>query len=295
MKSTIVIAYPPGGFGTYVNWLLDTLCSDARIIEPFTANGTSHNFKIPAMTSMDCWEKYLTGSAEYDFVRIHPKTTKEEKVGASLNRMAETSRHVINLYPSRQDYLWAVNNQYFKVWKSSWEALSTYVSKEELYVNWPISPDVPPEKIPHWIIREFLSLSYFTMWEDQLDWYLPDYYQNSNVTTLYLNEIFADYQTFIDKIKKSCGLEFKRDPLDLEPYHKKNKTLQKYMIQDQLSSQYLEAVLECKDFNLPSELTIVSQAWIQKSLRENGLEIRCHGLDQWPNSSLQLEKYTYRS
>jgi len=40
-------------------------------------------------------------------------------------------------------------------------------------------------------------------------------------------------------------------------------------------------------------LPLPSEVWIQYRLRELGYEIRCHGLDIFPTTSVQLKKLLY--
>jgi hypothetical protein len=63
-------------------------------------------------------------------------------------------------------------------------------------------------------------------------------------------------------------------------------TLQKQINKDQICNQIVNSLRDKIPFNWSHcNLSIVDEAWIQKTLRDNHVEIRCHGLDVFPTNT----------
>ena len=87
-------------------------------------------------------------------------------------------------------------------------------------------------------------------------------------------------------------MQFKRDVVELLPFHQQNLKLQKYIGQDQICNQIIDAVVNNQPFEW-EELTLTSESWMQWVLRNRGFEIRCDGLDMFPTNSIQLRELLY--
>ena len=173
MIDTIPIVYSPGCYGTYLNWCLSTLLSDAPIQSPFTAVGNSHLFQGKQLTNIENWRQYKVHPTNDQFVRLHPKTRRDENISDNLLELLEDVENIIYIYPSATDELLVMSNWYNKIWHSWFEQLfTTDADPKLLYDNWPIK-GLRFDEIPNWVKREFLSYYLPIAWRDQVQWFHP--------------------------------------------------------------------------------------------------------------------------
>lgn len=291
---TVAIAYSGGLYGTYLEWCLTTLTSQIPIQAPFTEVGNSHKFRGVHVNNIEGWNHYINNNVRYPFVRLHPKTKKEESLDSNLTLLCNTARSVIHLYPDRDSMLLCLNNYTTKVHPDWWGMTleRNHVEAQSVYHNWSVDQHTPFQQIPTWIRREFLSLYLMPAWFAQLEWYHPDRWQNSKALVVTAKKLLFDFENTLLDIQQHCNLDFVRPISELVPYHEKNLTLQSNLEQDELCKNILNAVLSKTYFEWNS-LPLASEAWIQWQLRNLGFEIHCHGLDMFPLNSVHLKELLY--
>jgi len=289
---TIAIAFNSGAYGTYLEWCLTTLTSAGDVTDPLTALGNSHYFKGKHLLNMDGWSEFLSSGGTDPFARFHPKTLQEHNLSDNLDFVCRTAQSVIYLYPDHDHVLLCVNNLITKVWDNFWTNFILTVDPNKIYQNWPINKDTPSDKIPQWIKREFLSYYYMPSWFDSVEWYHPHTWSNDRACVVTTRELLFDFESTLHKIQKHCDLDFVRPISSLIPTHQKNLQKQAHLQQDQLCKQIIDAVLN--NINLDWDpLPLGSEFWLQWELRNQKLEIRCDGLNEFPTNSLQLSKLLY--
>jgi hypothetical protein len=295
VRNTIPILYNGGAYGTYLEWVLTTLTTDVDIVAPFTQVGNSHQFNGNQLLNMDGWRRYIDSAQPAEFVRLHPKTKKEESLSDNLNSILSTVDRMIYLYPDKNSALLVINNYYSKVWTDWWmHQLNHEIDQEKIYQNWPVDKSTPIEDIPNWIKREFLSFYLVPAWLDQVEWYHLDRWQNSKCITLTVQDLLYNFESSILQIQEFCNLTFTKDPKEMLLYHTQMLQLQKYSNQDQVCQQIIQSVVD--DYEIEwSELPLASQSWVQWQLRNLNFEIQCDGLDKFPTTSVQLKKLLYRT
>lgn len=294
LSQTIPIAFHGGSYGTYLEWILTTLCSDIAIQRPFTQRGNSHGFVGNHLVKMQGWHEYVMADIAKLFVRFHPKTMSDESLSENLNTVLSKVDQMIYLYPDHQSQLLVINNWYHKIWKCWWkEHLINENDYNRVYKNWPIEPSTPLDKIPIWIRREYLSLYLMPAWYAQVEWYHPDHWHDEKCMLVTVSELLLEPGMMLQRIKDFCGLTFVKDINQVLPYHNEMIKLQQSLGQDQLCQQIVQATINNEDMVWP-ELPIPSQSWIQWQLRNLGFELQCHGLDIFPNNSVQLKKLLYK-
>ena len=75
------------------------------------------------------------------------------------------------------------------------------------------------------------------------------------------------------------------------PYHKKNLSFQKYLNQDKTCNKILNAFFNNEQLEWDKKnITVISESFIQKKMRDNGYEIKCHDLNVFPNTINDLKK-----
>ena len=291
MKDTIVIAYPAGAYGTYVNWVLDRLMGTCDLENPQGPKGSSHGYIGIHLQSMAGWKEYLANDATYNIVRLHPKIFENESLIKNIKILEDEGHKVLHVYPDRSSYLLIVHNYLYKTSLSSpWDVIFQSINKEDLYNNWPVVPGTPLEELAAWIQREFFSLNLFTSWESQVEWYLPDVLPETNSHKyLFVNDLLWNFENSISQVEQQLGVEFQRPISEIIQYHNDNLSRQKYVGQQKLAESIISAVIDHRYMSWENkDLTIFTESWIQKKLRDRGLGLACNGLNEFPTDSYKL-------
>jgi hypothetical protein len=290
---TVPILFNIGAYGTYLEWCLTSLSTSDELSSPFRANGNSHNFQGTHLDNMQGWRQYQSGPYQSKFVRFHPKNEQNHSLQDHLEEILQSVDQVIFLYPDTDSVLLNMNNWFHKVWDDWWTYLvCSEIDSAKLYQNWPINPGTAVHDIDLWIRREFLSQYLVPSWRSQVEWYFPDSWQSPKCQYILVKDLLHDFENTITSIADFLKLDVQRPISTLLPYHEQNIKLQKYIDQDKICNHIIDSILhdEVKAWNA---LPIVSEAWIQWKLRELGYEIRCHGLDTFPTTSVQLKELLY--
>jgi len=296
----IIIAFNGGSYGSYLLWLLWTLTTDNDIVAPFIKEkSNSHKFYKQAADDVlklnpnDLLSEKINSDAT--FIMVHPKISAEDNVAQSLDTLVNVLGKTVLVYPTQETYLLNINNAFSKIYDSFWEGLLESIDIEDIYTNYPETNGLAPEQFPLWIVREFLSHNMFDSWEDQVGWYLPDYYNNEQVYIVTIEDILYNVEDTLTKIKEFYNLQWTKSIDSIMPYHKTNISLQKNLTQDQLCKQILNSFFSNTDFSWNSgDLTLISEAYIQKQLRDDGYSLRCYNLNVFPLNTVELRKKLYK-
>lgn len=289
--------YAGGAYGTYLEWVLTTLTSDAEIVPPFEYTGSSHLFAGNWLSDVPYhrWCQVGNQSTHTQFGRLHPKSSKDESLSDNLLSMLEFVDKVIYLYPDKKSKLLVINNSYTKIW-SDWFAnrLLSADFYNNLYNNWPIKKDTPADQIPVWIKREILSFYLVPSWEDETEWYHPDTWSHDRCQTILVGDLLYNFEHAVRTIQQFCNLEFKRSIQELVPYHDHMLKIQMFRNQDALCDSIINAIVDDQEFDWSDQpLPLPSQAWVQWQLRKLNYNIKCNGLDTFPTNSVQLKELLY--
>jgi len=292
-NTTTAIVFNSGSYGTYLEWCLTTLVSNGDIQEPFTTVGNSHAFHGKHLINMQGWRRYINSGSRYKFVRLHPKTTKDERIVSNLAEIGKDAQSIVYLYPDQDRILLGINNFFFKIW-DNWLArqFDEEIDLMKIYSNWPVPIGTQLDQIPVWVMREFLSYYLMPAWFDQIEWDRQSEHQLPNLMRITVSELLFDFENTLSKIKDFCNLNYQTPIEQLVPFHKKNLQLQQYIDHDRICNSIIESTLTNTELEW-SPLTLPSEVWIQWELRNRGLEIRCHGLDIFPTNSIQLKELLY--
>ena len=297
-NTTTAIVFQGGAYGNYLKWILHTLLTDnEKIVVPWQGNGTSHD------QSYIKNDKFFNVRGHFNQIfeptpknipkvfTVHPKTDQEHDMVSRVRHIQEHVDKVLFLYQSTNTYLLGVNNYMYKIWNDLRSGPLGYINPNDLYHNWNIAYNTPFEKIPRWILREYFSYNVFTSWESQQQWFMPDQYQHKDCFYIFVDHLLFNFLGTIEKIRVFLGREWTRDPKDLLIYHMENLKNQKYLFQDVIAKNIIDSVLDKKNCNWNDQyVTIFTEAFVQKKLREHGLELRCNGLNVFPTCTEDLFK-----
>lgn len=299
VKKTLIIAFNGGAYGTYLEWVLNTLITNEEIQRPFTHLGSSHDSKLGHhLGDIEKFRNYLGSNDCFDTGRLHPKVTKDEDLQSNLEFLLDNASRVILLYPDRDHELMSVCNYMTKIWQGdAYDGPMAYINPDDIYQAYDIKPGTDLRTIPVWIRREHMSFNLFTSWHDQVEWYFPDRCHDPRLMIITTKELFDSFPGILTQIENFWGdKKYIRNIQDMMPFHNIMIQLQTHLGKDQLCARILQSVTAEADehFNF-GNICLPSQAWIQYQLRLNGYELQCDGLDVFPQSTKELQNLTYKS
>jgi hypothetical protein len=290
------IAFQGGAYGMYVKWVIYSLLTDSELISPFIKS-TSHDRKYLDQSLLNARE-VLTGLSTLDEIAkgniklslIHPLTKFGQKFTEEVDKISGYVEKVIIPYIDHSTYLLGIHNYLFKSVPDLADALA-YIDREDLYSGWGVDTGVKYEEIPRWILREHHSFNIFNSWENQCGWFAPEYFHKKNCKFILIGDLFYNFLDTVEQIRIFLNVTWKKDPNMLLPYHKQNIAAQKYINQDILVKQIINSILTDKNFHWQSkDLTLYSEAYIQRSLRNLNIMLKCNNLNNFPTSTKALIK-----
>jgi len=290
-----IVAYQGGAYGSYLFWVLYTLLVDKPIKTPFIGS-TSHNksyydaellqketvLRVNA-TLHDLKNKNLRLSS------IHPVTGHGMSFVEEIDKISKLVDRVIIPYIDHSTYLLGAHNYLYKIWDNMWTGALRYVNREDLEKGWGVDTTVDPTIIPRWILREHHSMNVFDSWENQCGWFAPAKFSKTNCQYVFISDLFYNFLNTIESIKQFLGVEWIRDPVELLPYHKINISNQQYKNQDIIATQILQSVINNVNFTWnASDITLYTEAFIQRALQQQDIMLKCNGLNVFPTSTNEL-------
>lgn len=292
LKTTPVI-YQGGSYGSYLTWLLKMLFGNSTLRSPFNLEkGTSHRLKSSFIDIDDWLQNHEQYDHSEDFSRVHAKLKSFHSLKFNVEQLTNHFGQSILIYPSRQTYLLHSNNAVYKICDDPWKGPLAYMDTDNLYDNFPVDRAVDLPDVPKYIVREWLSFNFFNSMNSQIEWYLPDQIAHTGCLILFIDELLYNLEKTMYKIKNFLQLPYTKDIKDILPYHNKNLAAQKFLMQDEMAMNIVNSVRNYQlDFCWKAdELTIITEAWVECWLREQGYNFKNFQLDQFPTSAEQLVK-----
>lgn len=138
-----------------------------------------------------------------------------------------------------------------------------------------------------WELRELLSFYWFTRTAGTIDAWEKIKLLHQDVLFVSITDI---KNNFIDTVTKSAqhfDVPVRDGMIDrLQEVYEKWLPLQKQINKDSICRQVVESLLDKIPFDWSHcNLSILDEAWIQKALRDNHVEIRCHNLNVFPTNT----------
>ena len=297
-KDTVPILYPGGGYGSYLVWCLIVLTTELAIKSPLNTNGNSHKFKDGNYLhgGIEGWRNYLQSADQWNFIRFHPKMKQSDSLRHYLNELSTQVNFFVYIRPSTNTLLLTINNQFTKMHHNWWDHSFQVgdINSDIIYNNWPVSRDMPISQTPNWIKREFLSYYMMPWFFDEIEWHQPEHYNQSNCLLVFVEDILYNFKNTISKIINQSTLTLTKSLDDLVPHHSHMISLQKNIDQDFLCRKIIDSIVDQKVFDWTGQyMPLPSEAYVQWELRNQGFELRCHGLDILPTNSVQLKELLY--
>ena len=274
-KDTILIVYPPGGYGTFVEWCFNYFSGQITTL-PFKPNGSSHLFDGNQFDQAGRRTKttleYINSKECYRFARTHNNLMIEEAV--------DSVQHVVLLMPTKDTRLLVLNNAVDKI---------LYIDQVTNYIQHFVKThnqfDYDLDNLERWQQREILSY-----WFNGADDYDQQYQTTKSIIKIPISNLIAEFESSIAYLLNACNIK----PTNFENITNiKNKwlSLQRHTIKDQLINQIVKSTVNGICYQWDSELSVIDEAYIQWQLRElHNLDLMCYSVNVFPTDTTNLMK-----
>jgi hypothetical protein len=291
-KDTMVIVYPPGGYGTFLEWCLNYFTGRLPVGEhswPFGANGSAHRFLgnqitrqdqvLRALPGFDTFDEYLKTEKTVKFARTHgfdfTQTTEPHDV---QNLIIKHQAHFTQFMyvQSRPDaLLLLLNNMAEKILRAP-----GVITASRKYVT---------DNMDTWEVRESISF-----WFPEFVQWLKPYYpilQVDNCVVVELRDLLSDLESVLDKIFTATKLEWSpvhREGID--SLIEKWLSLQKHVNKDAVCQAIVNSIINSTHYDWrDQQLTMYDEAFIQWALRDlHGLDMKCYNVNVFPTNTTDL-------
>jgi hypothetical protein len=281
----INIFFVPGMFGSTIEYAIQNYSEEyTPDRHAILDDGSMHSFsKKFHPTTLEAVADFCNNSLNIISTPIYPFTDANlSKIVKAFSEFSKVDDKFILLYAKSQEY--AELNILFQYRKIATGSLNMGVGAimaggvNDL-AHW-------GNGSKSWEDREWFSI-FYPVWINEWTTGVNDV--TDSWLTISNSDMLNDTHGSLVKIIKYCGLTL---TIGLQEFATKWRAKQQYII-DEL--ELANAIVASVKNNDPMEwdtnsLCIVSEAIIQNKLRRLGYEIKCYGLDKFPNSSVELLK-----
>ena len=341
-SDSFLIYYPPGAYGTFLEWCLNFF-TDSNFDKELPFNnsvGSSHGFQKVTINSYHVFDRLVNIKSWEPSIRIHPSSVNEQtyrKYQSGGNGPFECmkeeldfiynnyTKKIVVLYYNMDSVLTGINHLYFKVSYqadlhscgsdkilNNWlDGLNLTEIQKEWYQETDIDKKIKIQltlsgadqhahnwnktkikDLDRWELREFLSLYQYKEWDDQFGQIVYDKLQS-----LFKDIIFIDIQTLesnfkeiIPEIITHFNLPFVNQE-QLDTVYTSWIKKQSCIGRNKLIEKIVEYTVKNKSFDFGDiKLTLFDEAFVQKNLRDRGLELKCYNLNVFPTNTINLRK-----
>lgn len=285
----LCIVYNGGSYGTFVEWSLSYfggLITDPTL--PFTANGSSHNFKYECKNTRSI--EILKNLNNVTIYKQHPKTSKDDDIFNTLDIIDSHFNYIIFLHHTLSSVAWNINNKIDKI--PFWSKYEHLTSEEwsNCLREWGVDSYLSAAR---WQQREFLSLNIYQQHEAETEILKLDKIRSqfSNFKFVPIEDLRDNYKDTLLSLLDFC--KFTPVNIDQVDYvYNEWLKLQFHCNKDQIINNIVTSIINSTNYSW-SNLTLVDEALIQYYLRNIGIEIRCYELNDFPTNTVDLKKYLY--
>lgn len=308
---TTIVNYSAGSYGTFIEWIL-TYLTDPTLSDtlPFQYKGNSHNFKGHFVIKNKNLAETMVFSHQYKFARTHPTQL-------SIDDLLNDNHTVINTWWTSQSMFWIWNNRETKISIDQLRPVEVYYNKKYAPGLNELLEKTNEEKFKYlllldnnsqntikeyglkdstelvkWQLREILS---YWNWSE----FDPIYFspqgpvEKPGVYNLNIEQLRDNFKETLLSIINNLGITPVTERVErLDEIHQSWLKEQVEAYKDQEIKDFIEHTIQGTDFTI-SRLNFWEEAWIQQQLRNQGYEIKCDGLDNFPTSSFEMNKLIY--
>lgn len=279
-KDTILIVYPGGAYGTFLEWCLSYfsgMLDDESM--PFNFDtGSCHEFEghpldFPNTISS---EEYFSSDLIYPVARSHGNTNFSVHIKDYVERYKDYAGYVINIVPDDQCRLLTFHNAIHKI-----KDLEYFTKNIENLCELSAADT-------HWERREKISfkIKYF----QNYSWY---YGTGPNQLTITVYDIVYNLKNCLTSIFDKTKLSFDANRINkFDVIEQQWLGLQKFKHLDQLCHSIAKATATDNDLDWSDKnLSVYDEAYVQMLLRDlHKFDLKCYNLNEFPTNSHDLRK-----
>lgn len=274
----IKICFPAGCYGHYLAQCLwyFTDISDSNVEDfVFDADGGSHTFR----QNFQARNHIQIGHFSY-------KTSGQNHL-ATLN--VAPGDQLVTIMPVETHWLDYFNNQFEKQAKKHFVSyldgmISLHEIETKLRDHWQYQHGIN-SNIPQWIKRELVSFYI----QDMLDHgYARDHCNLPGSIKVPTTMFFTDFAERFKSLCQDLGLRITTSDVEITTHNSKFQTLQRHHDSQNRCMRWVDDVLQDRASTYQA-LTLFDEAYMQSALRLRNFEIRCDGLDQFPECSTTMQ------
>lgn len=321
--SSNVIIYFAGGYGTFLEWLCYHCSGDLKSPElPFTKTGSSHKYHGHLLGPRNR-EYYLTTAHNHKFIRCHENFAtslfdsiddvvtlgRTKCVKVTIDRFLEaTTGKILYVCPTNDSKLWIEHNAFEKVVVHDGDLSDDNFVSDNSHMGKAALAVGAIDKIKIFLDNE-LSLANIKQWgkhhSGDLDlWELRElaslyWFDRVKTNELPVTEIRSQYPQIkllpvnqlrdnplaaIGEVLDFFDVEFDRSEISniVESW----KAVQYDINKDILCEHIVDCLVNQVSYSWENEnIKFLDEAYIQKRLRDHGLEIKCYQLNTFPKNT----------
>jgi hypothetical protein len=324
-KSTNLIYYPPGCYGTFFEWAYKFFNKNSLIHTfPFRKDGSSHDFNGNFKISVE-FEPYLNSDEELDVIRIHPgvfstvnsnevfyKNSYYDLVKTDLTFIRENFKKTLVLHPTKSQMHWVMNNLTDKLCMTEEEfnvrfkplgytkeyISDAFVRDEVLKHKLALQSELSQVNVSQWQknsimdfdvweLRELMSLYWFVREKDLFACWDDLILEFADIKFISMGELKNNFQKTILNYLDYFEVDVDQDKLcKLPELESQWRSLQPHINKDQLVNDIVDSILENKNLDWSGEkISLTDEAFIQKRLSDQGRQIKCWNLNVFPTNT----------
>lgn len=283
-KDTIVVAYPPGGYGTFLEWCLTYFTGQLPAGPnswPFVdSTGSAHRFRGNQIKQPSKSFQIQSGLQDIGtYLFDHDKTVLFARTHADFQDMQEyiTAYHTyinrfVYIRPNPNTLLLVLNNIVEKTPNNEITRASVKYVK----------PDMDA-----WEIRESISF-WFAQYQD----YMNSFYSVTNHCVIVdLPDLISNLGSSLDKIFVETGLHWSQEhKQDIGVVTERWLSLQRHLNKDTVCQAIVDSIIHSTEYDWHDQnLTVYDEAFVQWTLRDlHGLAMKCYNVNVFPTNTTDL-------
>ena len=289
-KDTVLIIYPPGGYGTFFEWCLSyfsgelesndsPLDKDAGSARNFDGNRLDFPKHLQQGTEFLTTAEYLNSDLNYKFVRSHGEHDLAP-VQQYINQYGSYFKKIIHLRHDNLVMLEILSNMIHKI------------KKVDIAATWYKRANVT-DSDAIWEIREkltFLIEGRYSHYDTHLNFIAP------NVLDIPVGSLGNNFEQVIEDVFVKLNLKF--DPIrkqQLSTRLAEWRDSQPYLHIDRKCTEIVNATVNDRYYDWSHiQLDIFAEAYIQMQLRLlHKLQLKCYNLNVFPTNTKDLKELLF--
>lgn len=280
------IAYPPGAYGNFIAWTLEWLQGKYPVdYRPFNNNQKNKiYFNNHAWNSVYAHSVNEACALAHSGVLLH-LSKKDMTLESQIKHLHSVYDKILYIYPEPNDFVWYMNNYDKKAIPQGWVKEFKDLLDENSH-HW--------QGNQRWELREQLSFLLHEVCTAGSGIRELHKLDKKYIEIIPINQLRDNFEKTIIDIANWLDLEIFRTHKEIDTLYHDWLEREIFANKDKLISDLVDAIINNKHMSM-KDLTIVDECEIQRQLRVLGYEIKCYGLNEWPETTTQLRELIYEA